>query len=73
MFLVFLHTYHIELIMTTDPLPPNTEKSPNNEKISKNEFSNVSVMTDQSNTYDRRVAHAKTIKVVNNRFYPPSH
>ena len=57
--------------MTTDPFPPNTKKSPNNEQISRNAFSDVSVMTDPSNTYDRRVAHAETIKVVNNRFSTP--
>ena len=28
-------------------------------------------MTDPSDTYDRRVAHAETIKVVNNRYSTP--
>lgn len=57
--------------MTTDSLPPNTETSPNNEQISKNAFSDVSAMTDPSNTDDRRVAHVETIKVGNNCFPPP--
>ena len=58
--------------MTTGTFPPpNTEKSPNNEHISKNASSTVSAMIDQSDTYDRRIARAETIKVVNTHYSTP--
>ena len=52
----------------TPPAPLTTEKYLNNEQISKNASSAISATTDPSAEYDRRVAHAETIKVLNNRY-----
>ena len=57
--------------MSIGTLPSTTENSLNNEQISKNASTAVSDMIDPSDAYDRRVAHAETIKVVNNRYSTP--
>ena len=57
--------------MIIGTLPSTTENSLNNEQISKKSSTAVSDMIDPSDAYDRRVAHAETIKVVNNRYSTP--
>ena len=56
--------------MSTDPPPINT-KSSNHDHLSKNASSSSTDMTDPSDSYERRVAHAESIKVVNNRYSTP--
>ena len=57
--------------MTTGTPPSTTEKSLNNEQISKNASSDISAMTDPSAAYDHRGAYVEIIKVVNNRYSNP--
>ena len=57
--------------MTTGTLPRPPRNLSTMSKSQKNASSAFSAMTDPSATYDYRVAHAETIKVVNNRYSTP--
>ena len=50
-------------------IPPDQHKTPSHDNNSKNATFNETYTTDPSESYHRRVAHAQTIKVVNNRYF----
>ena len=58
-------------IISSETSPTNTKKLPNHVLPSKNSNLDSTDMTDLSDSYERRVAHAGSVKVFNNRYSTP--